>query len=177
MKGVFWKEGESFTSSMSLIVSLLIRYPEIATLKLIPEEQIFQFGFIFRRKFTLEEKKAFQEELGHSLMALAEINRYQPQIMKFNFKRLKNMSFLEVKRDIASLSQEEISLITRIITHKYGDAIISDAEDYMGEEELIFQEEMIDHMLEDIKETQQEKELIGIREDGRVMLFNHSDSP
>ena len=125
MKGVFWKEGESFTSSMSLIVSLLIRYPEIATLKLIPEEQIFQFGFIFRRKFTLEEKKAFQEELGHSLMALAEINRYQPQIMKFNFKRLKNMSFLEVKRDIASLSQEEISLITRIITHKYGTRLLA----------------------------------------------------
>ncbi|NLW56100.1 MAG: hypothetical protein GX050_05710 [Firmicutes bacterium] len=177
MKGVFWKEGESFTSSMSLIVSLLIRYPEIATLKLIPEEQIFQFGFIFKRKFTPEEKKAFQEELELSLKALTELNRYHPKIMKFTFKRLKNFSFLEIKRDIASLSQDEISLITRIINHKYQGEIIKDAEDSMGEEELIFQEEMIDHMLEDIKDSQQDKELIGIREEGRVMLFNHSDPP
>ena len=46
-----------------------------------------------------------------------------------------------------------------------------------GEEDLLFQEEMIAHMLEELKEVPQKKELTGIREEGRVLIFNHSDPP
>ncbi|HBK69004.1 MAG TPA: hypothetical protein DEB05_14495 [Firmicutes bacterium] len=177
MKGVFWKEGESFTSSMSLIVSLLIRYPEIATLKLAPEDKSFLFSFIFKRKFSVEEERLFREELEMNLGALAMLIQCNPTIVDFTFKRQKDVSFLEIKRDIASLSQEEISLMIKIINNKYEQEIIKDMEENIGEEELVFQEEMIDHMLEDIKDLQQEQELIGIREEGRVMIFNHSDPP
>ena len=177
MKGVFSRDSESYANSMSLIVSLLIRYPEIATLKLNPVERSFMFSFIFRYRFPLPEQKAFREELEMSLEALAVLDRAQPQMIDFLFKRQKDLSFLEIKRDIASFSPEELSLIVKIINDRYGREIIKDEDSEAGEEDLLFQEEMIAHMMEELKETEQEKELIGIREEGRVMIFNHSDPP
>ena len=177
MKGIFSRDGESFTNSMSLIVSLLIRYPEIATLKLNPEDHSLIFSFIFRYKFTTEEKRAFREELGMSLEALAVLDQVHPQIIDVKFKREHDLSFLEIKRDIASFSPEELSLIIKIINDRYEQVVIKEAEGETGEEDLLFQEEMIAHMMEEMKETPQEKELIGIREEGRVMIFNNSDAP
>jgi hypothetical protein len=177
MKGVFSRDSESYTNSMSLIVSLLIRYPEIATLRLDPVGRSFIFSFIFRYKFSLAQQKAFQEELEMSLEALAVLDRAEPEIIDFSFKRQKDLSFLEIRRDIASFSSDELSLIVKIINNRYGQEVIKDEESEAGEEDLLFQEEMIAHMMEELKETPQEKELIGIREEGRVMIFNHADPP
>jgi len=174
VKGVFWKEGEPFTNSMSLIVSLLIRYPEIATLSLNPDEGSFAFSFIFKRAFSPVEIKELRENLTDSLYALLELNNQQTTVLKISFHKLKGFSFLELKRDIVSFSQEEITLVTEIIGSRYAQEIIRDQEEGIAEDEQLFQEEMIDHMLEDLKDTRQERRLIGIREEGRVMIFNHS---
>jgi hypothetical protein len=112
-----------------------------------------------------------------SLEALAVLDRVQPEIIDFSFKRQKDLSFLEIRRDIASFSSDELSLIVKIINNRYGQEVIKDEESEAGEEDLLFQEEMIAHMMEELKETPQEKELIGIREEGRVMIFNHADPP
>jgi hypothetical protein len=174
VKGVFWKEGEPFTNSMSLIVSLLIRYPEIATLSLNPEEGSFAFSFIFKRAFSPAEIKELRESLTESLYAMLELKNQQPSVLKISCRKLKGFSFLELKRDILSFSQEEITLVIGIIASKYAEEIIKDEDEGIAEEEQLFQEEMIDHMLEDLKDTRQERRLIGIREEGRVMIFNHS---
>ena len=111
MKGVFWKEGEPFTNSMSLIVSLLIRYPEIATLSLNPEEGSFAFSFIFKRAFSPAEIKELRENLTESLYAMLELNHQQATVLKISCRKSKGFSFLELKRDIISFSQEEITLV------------------------------------------------------------------
>ena len=177
MKGLFSRDGESFNSSMSLIVSLLIRYPEIATLKLNPEDCSLNFTFIFRHKFSSDEKKAFWEELKMSLEALAVLDQAKPQIIDYSFKRQGDLSFLEIKRDIVSFSPDELSLIIKIIKGRYDREVIKEEDSETGEEDLLFQEEMIAHMLEELKEGPQDQELTGIREEGRVMIFNHSDPP
>ena len=93
VKGVFWKEGEPFTNSMSLIVSLLIRYPEIATLSLNPEEASFTFSFIFKRAFTPAEIKELRESLAESLHAMLELNNQQPTFLKISLSPVAGFSF------------------------------------------------------------------------------------
>ncbi|NLM36811.1 MAG: hypothetical protein GX202_01640 [Firmicutes bacterium] len=177
MKGVFSRDGETFTSSMSLIVSLLIRYPEIATLKLNPADSSLVFSFILQQKLSVEEKQAFRKELKMSLETLALLDQIEPEIIELSFKRQGALTFLEIKRDIASFSPDELSLTIRIINDRYGDKVVKEEESEAGEEDLLFQEEMIAHMLEELKEVPQKKELTGIREEGRVLIFNHSDPP
>ena len=105
---------------------------------------------------------------------MLELNNQQPTVLKISCHQSQGFSFLELKRDIISFSQDEIPLVIGIIASRYGQDIIKDQEEGIAEEEQLFQEEMIDHMLEDLKDTRQERRLIGIREEGRVMIFNHS---
>ena len=58
-------------------------------------------------------------------------------------------------------------MVIGIIASKYAEEIIKDQDEGIAEDEQLFQEEMIDHMLEDLKDTRQERRLIGIREEGR----------
>ena len=172
MKGVFWKEGEPFTNSMSLIVSLLIRYPEIATLKLDPQLKCFIFSFMIMRGLPPKELKSLRTEIQLSLEVFADLTQQTPTIFNISFRRSKGLTLLEVKRDSPSLSQDEIALLVSIVKKRFHEDLAKDQDDEVGEDEQYFQEEMIDHMLEDLKDTRQEKMLIGIREDGRVMIFN-----
>jgi len=173
MKGVFWKEGEPFTNSMSLIVSLLIRYPEFATLKLDPNLKCFVFSFMIKKGLAPKELKKLRTEIQLSLEVFAELNQQTPTVLNISFRRTKGLTFLEIKRDIPSLSRDEISLLVGLVKNYFHEDLVGEADDEVGEDERYFQEEMIDHMLEDLKDSRQERKLIGIREEGRVMIFNH----
>ncbi|HEX2953356.1 MAG TPA: hypothetical protein VHR47_05160, partial [Bacillota bacterium] len=102
MKGVFWKEGEAFTNSMSLIVSLMVRYPEIATLSLNPEEKSLHFTFLIAHPLAEDEFNSFKERLFLSLKVMAEINQRSMSLSTIIHQSQDNFGFLEISRDIAS---------------------------------------------------------------------------
>jgi hypothetical protein len=85
------------------------------------------------------------------------------------------LTFLEINRNIESLTQEEIALITGVVHEFFDEFLILDQEDALQEEDTLLQEEMIEHMLEDLKDSRQEKRLIGFREEGRVLVFNRAN--
>lgn len=174
MKGIFWKEGESFSNSMSLIAFLLVRYPEIGTVRFDPEQKTLQFSFILNKILPESEFGSFKENLLLSLNAISELQERNLGSIQINFSVSDGLSFLEIQRDIDSLNQEEIALIIGV-THRYfeGDLLL-DQQENLQEEDIILQEEMIEHMLEDLKDSRQEKRLIGFREEGRVLIFNRA---
>ncbi|MCL6614350.1 MAG: hypothetical protein K6U03_07030 [Firmicutes bacterium] len=174
MKGVFCKEGEAFTNSMNLIASLLVRYPGIATVSLDPEQKSLGFTFVVARPLSRPEFRRFAAILEENLMAVADLIGREPMLMEVNLSDHDGMSFIEVKRDIDTLAPEEISLLTALIDGEFGGARVREQEEALEEEDKAFQEEMIGRMLEDLKDTRQERKLIGFREDGRVMVFNRA---
>lgn len=177
MKGIFWKEGEAFTNSMSLIVSLLVRYPGIATISLDPEQKTLQFTFIIARTLSASEFQALTKKIRDSLEAMAMLVGREGLQIDLALSGDNNMSFLEIKRDINSLLPEEIALLTALIDLEFQGELICDQDDAMEEEDQALQEEMIERMLEDLRDSRQEKKLIGFREEGRVLVFNRASLP
>ncbi len=175
MKGIFWKEGESFSNSMSLIAFLLVRYPEIGTVRYDPDGKTLQFSFMIVKALEQEEFDKFQEQLLLSLDAISELQGKRPLRTEASFNRCDNLTFLEILRDIDSLSQEEIGLITGIVHQFFDGNLLFDQDEAAQEEDVVLQEEMIEHMLEDLKDSHQEKKLIGFREEGRVLVFNRAN--
>ncbi|NLG84802.1 MAG: hypothetical protein GX493_09420 [Firmicutes bacterium] len=174
MKGVFSKEGEAFTNSMNLIASLLVRYPSIATVSLEPEQKSLGFTFVVARPLTHPEFRHFVATVKKNLGVLADLLGQPPGLVEVKLSHHEGMSFLEVTRDIATLTPEEISLLTVLLEQEFGGALIREQEEFLEEEDKAFQEEMIGRMLEDLKDSRQERKLIGFREDGRVMVFNRA---
>ncbi len=174
MKGIFWKESESFTNSMSLIVSLLVRYPGIATINFDPVQKSLGFTFAVARPLSQEEFEGFAATVKDSLAAVAALAGRAPNMLDLGLSDHDGISFLEVKRDIDTLMPEEIALLTSLIDQEFDGELVREQDDSLEEEDQAIQEEMIEHMLEDLKDSRQEKKLIGFREDGRVLVFNRT---
>ena len=174
MKGIFWKEGESFSNSMSLIAFLLVRYPEIGTVRYDPDQKTLQFSFMLVQVLSSVEFLMFEEQLQLSISAIAELQGRKPGQTEISYTECDNITFLEILRDIDSLSQEEIALIIGMAHQFFEGSLLLDQQDNVQEEDVVLQEEMIEHMLEDLKDSHQEKKLIGFREEGRVLVFNRA---
>ena len=58
-----------------------------------------------------------------------------------------------------------------IIKDELGDQLVTD-ENSLAEDEIILQEEVINHMLAAIRSNGTEKNITAVREDGRVLVFN-----
>lgn len=175
MKGIFWKEGESFSNSMSLIAFLLVRYPEIGTVRFDPEQKTFQFSFILNKILAETEFGSFKENLLLSINAISDLQERNSGSVQIKFSVCDGLSFVEILRDIDSLSQEEIALIVGVVNRYFQGALLLDQQENIQEEDVLLQEEMIEHMLEDLKDSRQEKRLIGFREEGRVLIFNRAN--
>ncbi|HYH04598.1 MAG TPA: hypothetical protein VEC37_16015 [Bacillota bacterium] len=175
MKGIFWKEGESFSNSMSLIAFLLVRYPEIGSVRYDPEQKTMQFSFMLVKALDDEALALFKEKLTLSLSSISQLQGREMGLLQVNYTEDGDLGFLEITRDVDSLSQEEIALIIGIIQQFFEGFLLLDQEDTAGEEDVLLQEEMIEHMLEDLKDSRQEKKLIGFREEGRVLIFNRTN--
>ncbi|HEY8463508.1 MAG TPA: hypothetical protein VIM29_05710 [Bacillota bacterium] len=175
MKGIFWKEGESFSNSMSLIAFLLVRYPEIGSVRFDPDQKTLQFSFMLTKTLNAEALTKYEEKLALSLDAMAQLQGREMGRLDIGYNEEGEMGFLEITRDIDSLSQEEIALIIGITQQLLGGILLLDQEEMAQEEDVVLQEEMIEHMLEDLKDSRQEKKLIGFREEGRVLIFNRTN--
>jgi hypothetical protein len=175
MKGIFWKEGESFSNSMSLIAFLLVRYPEIGSVRFDPAQKTLQFSFVLVKSLTKEEFEPFKENLLLSLNNMTELQERESGTTEVNYAEYDGLTFLEIIRNIESMTQEEIALITGVIREFFEENLLLDQEDILQEEDAVLQEEMIEHMLEDLKDSRQEKRLIGFREEGRVLVFNRAN--
>lgn len=174
MKGIFWKEGESFSNSMSLIAFLLVRYPEIGTVRFDPEQKTLQFSFILNKVLPESDFGLFKENLLLSLNAISELQERTVGLIQISFSVCDGLSFLEIQRDVDSLNQEEIALIIGVTRRYFEGDLLLDQQENLQEEDIVLQEEMIEHMLEDLKDSRQEKRLIGFREEGRVLIFNRA---
>ena len=175
MKGIFWKEGESFSNSMSLIVFLLMRYPEIGSVRFDPEQKSLQFSFMLTKALSEEVFESFKDKFLTSLKALAQLQDKNLSQAQVGIATYDGLTFLEITRDIVTLNQEEISLIIGLVQEQFEGSFLLDQTETVQEEDMILQEEMIEHMLEDLKDSRQEKKLIGFREEGRVLVFNRAN--
>jgi hypothetical protein len=174
MKGIFRKEGESFSNSMSLIAFLLVRYPEIGSIRFDPAQKTLQFSFVIVKILNSEEFGLFKDQLILSLSNISELQARELGLIEVNYAEYDGLTFLEIMRDIDSLNQEEIALIIGVVHQLFEGFLLLDQEETLQEEDELLQEEMIEHMLEDLKDSRQEKKLIGFREEGRVLVFNRA---
>ena len=165
----------SSTSGVSLLVSILIRYPEISTVTYDPEIHSLKFCFMISSAFGREEFDSFKDDFLLNLMVYWDVIRVdETKTIDISCDNLDKMMRIEVCRDLSTLTAEEISLMVGIVTQRFGDNLVKDRCEDLPEEYVFVHEEMIRNLLADVTDASQEKKLIGFREEGRVMVFNRT---
>lgn len=175
MKEMRLREADGSSASVGLLVSILVRYPEICTISYTPDSRVLGFSFMVSRRVESEEIQSFRDRALSSIQVYLDLLRVEgTPLMEIAGAYVGNITQIQIARDVASLTADEISLLIGLIAQSYGEDLIADRSDDLEEEDLVVQEEFIANLLADLKETVQERRLIGFREEGRVVVFNKS---
>jgi hypothetical protein len=160
-------------SSVNLLLSILIRYPQISTLKFQQEDHTFRFTFMLKAEESIDSKR-ITSGIKKSLLAHCQLLGDQPERCLVELKKFSIYGRLEVIRDLASLSGAEISLLINLVQDAFGSRLIVENQEGLGDD-VICQDEVISAFLEDLQDCPKGHTLYGMRENGHVLVFNHQD--
>lgn len=159
-----------------LFVSLLVRYPELGSVKFIPETRTLVLTFLLRPSPDSSLFKAFSKRLYQSLEAYSYLSGSPVHVINVSRTDHESCTVIEATRDIDTLTQEELSLIVALVREWFSDRLVPEAAEPMTEEDIQVQDEIIGHMLEDMRKSSSLGDLIGFREGDRVLLFNRGEA-
>lgn len=156
----------------NLLISLLMRFPEIMSVNFdMPHEQA-KFTFILNGGPGKEEFSNFNRLLADSIVAYQDLTG-EDFCVKAKLTRSGKMNVLELSSCTTTLSLEGIQLICGIVCGAFPDAVIRDAEtmEMIHDEEMLRQEEIIEYLLSHGNCTKQDN-LIAFRESGKVFVYD-----
>uniref|UniRef100_UPI0028DCE699 hypothetical protein n=1 Tax=uncultured Selenomonas sp. TaxID=159275 RepID=UPI0028DCE699 len=110
--------------------------------------------------------------LEESILTYHDLEGLIPGEVDFFLEGQGNTAFFRVLRDVRTLSRGEIALLADLMYERFGDTLVSDQTRDGYEEDNFMREEAIDHIIGSLKGSRMDGRMIGIREEGRVMVFN-----
>ncbi|MCL6639098.1 MAG: hypothetical protein K6T80_05375 [Firmicutes bacterium] len=163
---------EQAADTVGLLISILVRYPEVATINFDPENHLIKFTFIYSQILNVAELENLKTKLYDSIGAYNHLEGKETRFVSVSHQTCDDLTMVEVQRDVDSLVQEEIALIVEILHQYLNTNPVTEVSEQLFEEDLVAQEEFIDHLLETVKYSNQDKYLFAFREEGRVLVFN-----
>lgn len=157
-----------------LVACILARYPEIGSLEYCPDSQQFTFSFLITA--TGLNVPAFRERLKESLQAYSFLTGHAVDLLIIDWFEEAGVTVLRVVRDLATLRQEELALLVGLVQQEFGDLLVCEAGGPSSELDVPIQEELIQHMLEDLRDAPVSRELIGFRREGRVVVYHRQQA-
>lgn len=167
-----FKNGDDVSDSIGLLISILVRYPEVGSIHFDPQSHGLKLIFIMAGTLDDRETLALTEKITESIETYYQLEKIKPQVMSLTWQCNDGYTILELKRDIDTLSRDELSFIIELFELHFHRVLVVDTCEELFEEDLQIQEEIIGHMLENMKNGLPDKKLIAYREEGKVLVFN-----
>ena len=162
------KDGALVQDGVGLLTSILLRYSEVGSVHYWREQHALKFTFMIRR--SQEDADALQELLKPALEFFHKLEGRIMRIFEIASRCEENVCVITLTRDVDSMTQREVGLIVELLKREYKKQLLFD-EMNLPEDEQIYQEEMISHLLSSIQSQDIEKNVVALREEGRVLVF------
>ena len=160
-------DGGRAQDGVGLLTSILSRYAEVGSVHYWCEQQALKFTFMITHP---QEASSIQNILKPAVEFFHQLEGRKMKVFDITCRSEENMCVITVTRDVDSMTQREVGLIVELLKRKYPKQLVYD-EIYLPEEELIFQEDMISQMLYSIQNDNMDKNVVALREEGRVLVF------
>ena len=167
-----YKIRDNMSDSVGLVTSILVRYPEVATIIYDPEQQVLKLTFILNQKPDFVAIETMKSRVTESIEVYNFLEGNKPGVVLIGQQECDQFTLIEIQRDVDTLVQEEIALIVQLFYDSFGDCLVTDYNNSYFEEDLLMQEEIIEQMLENVKIKSDNKHWYAFREEGRVLVFN-----
>lgn len=154
---------------VGLLISILLRYPEVGSISYRQDQHALKFTFMLAGE---GDGSAVQDSLPLALEVFHQLEGRRMRACSVEFKAEEQVSVLTITRDVDSLTQQELGLIVEWVRVKFSERLICD-QAFTPDEDQLFHEEVIGHMLATIRVSDLDKNIVAVREEGRVLVFRN----
>ena len=170
--GLRYKNGDDVSDSVGLLISILVRYPEVGSIHFEPDKNVIKFSFFLLSLIPDSVVQIFKDRLSSCIKTFFYLHNSEYTVLSIEDFVYEGLTLLEIKRDVESLTSSELSLIVQVARDAFEQQLAADQNESLQEEDLLVQEELIGRMLDNVRYTVPDKRLIAFREEGRVLVFN-----
>ena len=145
----FGRKKKPNIDGINLLVSILVCYPEIGTISFEPKEDALHFSFALQEVPPRQEYESAGELIRESILTYHSIEGFDDGRIEIYLEGQGHTAFFHVIRDIRTISQGEISMISAIMRERFGETLIVDPDSRPDDFEfdLAAHENAIDHMI------------------------------
>lgn len=158
---------------INLLTSILLCYPEISEISVEPEHEEVYISYTVSEVMSEADLARTKEFLQDSILSYQYLENLVPEKNDIVLEVRENATFINIVRDVKTFSHGELRLLNEIIKDKFAQKLINEP-DYMPlvDTGVLTQLELIDTMLGSLKINPVEEKMVGIRENGRVIVYN-----
>jgi len=159
--------------AVGLIVALLERFPEIATLGSHPAEGTLTLSFAIRRRLDKAAQASLRDAVVEHVDSFMELLEEPLERLEVAFEADNGMTFVRVTRDARSLTREELQMLTALVAQKFGDVLVKSpvSGDEGFDEDPAAADDLVEFALEALRDPAQKRGLVGFREEQGAMVY------
>ncbi len=155
-----------------LLASILVVYPAVQSVTYDSKSGMLELSFALNGKFSQNDFEDFLKYVADSVETYHHIEKLGGATIELNVEGIYGTCFLNVRRDMATLTCGELSLLTELAANYFGDKLIEDFESgYPDEDYIMAQEDFLEQCLSNMRQMRIEGRLVGVREQERVVVY------
>jgi hypothetical protein len=160
------------SDTVSSIVSLLVRFPEISSVWSHPTDGTLRLTYVVARRLTKTEQRDLAAMLDDHVRAFVSLEGRGVRMIKVRCETDNAVTFVHCTRDSASFTREELLLQIGLLGDRFGEALVKNpVEEPQDEETAALEDEEVEHAIDAMRDPAQKRSLVGYRDDKRVMVY------
>ena len=154
-----------------LLASILVVYPTIQSVTYESKDGMLELSFALNGKFSHNDFEDFLKYVAESVETFHHLEGMGGASIELNVEGVYGTCFLNVRRDMATLTFRELSLLTELAANYFGENLIEDFDGIPDEDYVMAQEDFLEQYLNNMRQLRIEGKLVGVRERERVVVY------
>jgi len=158
--------------TVSLVCALLVRFPELASIRSGPADGTVRLTFIVRRRLDRAAQAALADAIEEHVVGFVGLSKDEANVVRVECESDRALTFIHVTRDLPSFTKEELELQAGFLRERFGDALVrSPYPDDHAETDPAAEDEAALYAVESLRDPARSKSLVGFREEKRVLVY------
>jgi hypothetical protein len=159
------------SDAVGLIIALLVRYPEFATIVSHPAAGTLTLSFAIGGHIGRALEREIGESVGEHVRSLLGLTGETPDVLEVECESHAGTAFVRITRDARSFSRDELQLLVAVLAQRFGDKLHRHPAEEDGYDDEGAAEELVDYAIEALRDPESQRSLVGFREEKRVLVY------
>jgi hypothetical protein len=158
--------------TVSLVCALLVRFPELASIRCGPTDRTLRLTFAIRQRLDKSAQSALAEAVDEHVRSFLALSKEELHVLRLECEGDRSLTFVHVTRDFESFSKDELELLVGFFSDRWGDALVRNPHpDDHADGDPAAEDEAALYAIEALRDPSQSKSLVGFREEKRVLVY------